>query len=79
MLLLLAACRCQTVCPLFAEYHHFTSKFELCVYSAIYTSKMLFTHQTIKIFNLINLLTVVIVINYPFSLEAVECERLLFC
>ena len=23
--------------------------------------------------------TVVIVINYPFSLEAVECERLLFC
>ena len=22
---------------------------------------------------------VVIVINYPFSLEAVECERLLFC
>ena len=25
------------------------------------------------------LLYVVIVINYPFSLEAVECERLLFC
>ena len=27
----------------------------------------------------IKTVVIVIVINYPFSLEAVECERLLFC
>ena len=52
ILLFLAACQSQIdiECPLFAEYHYSASKFDL------YVCIQLFTHQTIKIFDSINVL-----------------------
>ena len=53
-ILFLAACRSQIECPLFAEYHCSASTFDLYVCIQLFTHQ--FTHQTIKIFDSINVL-----------------------